>query len=298
MKYLCYIFDLDGTVMDSRDSILSALRDTMRDFGLNTDDMFKGTAYIGHTLEKVLSSVGLVDVEKARELYRKHYYDYIMDEKPYPSMPELLESLHNRVLIALCTNKGHNGAKVTLEHNGLLHYFDTLESVDSGKAKPDPDTFHHIVDFYRRQGKALEPADFLMIGDSPTDMEYAHNCGIDSAFVDWGFFQREHLKHEPTYMISDPQQLLKLNETPIEIEITEEIDLHHFHPRETRNVVTDYLREARKRDFGTVRIIHGKGMGVQRQIVQSLLEKSADIKRFYDAPAYAGGRGATIVELK
>lgn len=298
MKYLCYIFDLDGTIMDSRDSILNALRDTMSDFKLNTDDMFKGTAYIGHTLEHVLSSVGLIDTEKARVFYRKHYYDYIADEKPYSGIPEMLKALHNRVLVSLCTNKGHNGARVTLENHGLLSYFDTIESVDSGKAKPDPDTFHHIIDFYGKQGKKLQPEDCLMIGDSPTDMEFAYNCGMDSAFVKWGFFKKSDLKHEPSYIISDARQLIDIAEEPYHMEITEEIDLHHFHPRETRNVVVDYLTEARKKKFTTVRIIHGKGIGVQRNIVQKVLERDSNIKNFYDAPAYAGGRGATIVELK
>ncbi len=57
---------------------------------------------------------------------------------------------------------------------------------------------------------------------------------------------------------------------PIELEITDSIDLHSFAPRDIRLVVESYLQEARKKGFRIVRIIHGKGIGVQRQIVRKL----------------------------
>ncbi|MEP7075088.1 MAG: Smr/MutS family protein [Acidobacteriota bacterium] len=85
---------------------------------------------------------------------------------------------------------------------------------------------------------------------------------------------------------------------PVEIEITDSIDLHAFRPQETKAVVEAYLTEARKKGFKLVRIIHGKGIGVQREIVRKLLEKKDFVKAFKDAPEFSGNWGATIVEFR
>jgi len=85
---------------------------------------------------------------------------------------------------------------------------------------------------------------------------------------------------------------------PIELPITDEIDLHGFSPKDTRDVAVEYLREAALRGLREVRIIHGKGQGVQRQIIQSLLAKNPCVASFRDAPADMGGLGATLVVLK
>lgn len=78
-----------------------------------------------------------------------------------------------------------------------------------------------------------------------------------------------------------------------EIPIEDSIDLHTFQPQEIRIVVEEYLYQAVRRGFREVRIIHGRGVGIQRQIVQSLLEKHPDVRDFRDAP----DRGSTYVTL-
>jgi len=75
------------------------------------------------------------------------------------------------------------------------------------------------------------------------------------------------------------------------------IDLHPFHPREIRSVVESYLEEAARLGFTEVRLIHGRGIGVQREAVRAVLEKSAIVRDFRDAPAERGGWGATIAIL-
>ena len=82
---------------------------------------------------------------------------------------------------------------------------------------------------------------------------------------------------------------------PIVVEVTDILDLHPFQPREVAEVVKTYLEEARKKGFSTVRIIHGNGTGTQREIVRSVLSKSSFVTTFEDAPAQAGGWGATVV---
>jgi len=84
---------------------------------------------------------------------------------------------------------------------------------------------------------------------------------------------------------------------PVEIEITDVFDLHTIPPREVKLVVKEYLREARRKGFRAVRIIHGKGIGVQREMVRSILARTPFVEDWSDAPPDAGGLGATLIRL-
>jgi len=84
---------------------------------------------------------------------------------------------------------------------------------------------------------------------------------------------------------------------PIEIEITDVFDLHTIRPRDVKAVVEEYLRLANEKGFKVVRIIHGKGIGVQREMVRSILSRTEFVLDWTDAPPQAGGLGATIVRL-
>jgi dsDNA-specific endonuclease/ATPase MutS2 len=84
---------------------------------------------------------------------------------------------------------------------------------------------------------------------------------------------------------------------PVRIEITDVFDLHSVPPREVRAVVEEYLREAHAAGFRQVRIIHGKGVGVQRETVRAVLSRAPFVQHFSDAPPEAGGWGATVARL-
>ena len=85
---------------------------------------------------------------------------------------------------------------------------------------------------------------------------------------------------------------------PVEIPITDVFDLHSIPPRDARSAVEAYLEEARDRGFRYVRIIHGRGIGVQREMVRTILVGTPWVEDFSDAPAEAGGWGATVVTLR
>jgi dsDNA-specific endonuclease/ATPase MutS2 len=85
---------------------------------------------------------------------------------------------------------------------------------------------------------------------------------------------------------------------PIRIPITDVFDLHSIPPRDVKAVVEEYLREAHRLGFKALRIIHGRGIGVQREMVRSVLARTGFVADFRDAPAEAGGWGATIVTLR
>ena len=89
-----------------------------------------------------------------------------------------------------------------------------------------------------------------------------------------------------------------MEQEPIRIPITEVFDLHTVQPKEVADVVEAYLEEAKRLGFRFVRIIHGRGIGVQRQIVRAVLAKSPFVIDFSDAPPELGGWGATIATLK
>lgn len=84
---------------------------------------------------------------------------------------------------------------------------------------------------------------------------------------------------------------------PVEIEITDVFDLHTIPPRDVKRVVEEYLELAREKGFPVVRIIHGKGIGVQRELVRTILARTDFVLDWTDAPPEAGGFGATIVRL-
>ena len=85
---------------------------------------------------------------------------------------------------------------------------------------------------------------------------------------------------------------------PIRIPITDVFDLHSIPPRDVKAVVEEYLREAHRLGFRALRIIHGRGIGVQREMVRSVLARADFVADFRAAPAEAGGWGATIVTLR
>jgi DNA-nicking Smr family endonuclease len=85
---------------------------------------------------------------------------------------------------------------------------------------------------------------------------------------------------------------------PVELPITDVLDLHAFLARDAKAVVEEYLFEARSRGIMALRIIHGRGIGVQRDMVRRILAKTPFVAAFRDAPLEAGGWGATLVTLK
>jgi len=85
---------------------------------------------------------------------------------------------------------------------------------------------------------------------------------------------------------------------PLVLPITGELDLHTFAPQDVPSVVTEYLAACRERGILQVRVVHGRGKGVQRAVVRRLLATLPEVETFEDAPPVSGGWGATIVWLR
>jgi dsDNA-specific endonuclease/ATPase MutS2 len=85
---------------------------------------------------------------------------------------------------------------------------------------------------------------------------------------------------------------------PVRIPITDIFDLHSIPPADVKAVVEEYLLEAHRLGFRALRIIHGRGIGAQREMVRAILARTGFVSDFRDAPLEAGGWGATIVTLR
>ena len=97
---------------------------------------------------------------------------------------------------------------------------------------------------------------------------------------------------------SDPQEFASPFSDPVVFPIQDSIDLHTFSPGDIPSVVEEYIEQCVHSGISQVRIIHGKGIGVQKKVVHSVLQRHPAVLSFQDAPTEAGGWGATLVVLK
>ena len=89
-----------------------------------------------------------------------------------------------------------------------------------------------------------------------------------------------------------------MDDEPIRIPITDVFDLHSVPDRDVKAIVEEYLVEARAGGFRHLRLIHGRGIGARREMVRAILARTSFVESYSDAPAEAGGWGATVVNLR
>jgi phosphoglycolate phosphatase len=210
VNYQLIIFDLDGTLVDSKASIMAAMGDMALEMGLSQEELVRKPVNIGLPMSDILRELGIEDIEAARAAYRMHYHKYTHRELAFPGVPELLEQLHGTRPLSIATNKAYEGSLRTLGNAGIRDYFDFIASLDQGIPKPDPDAFTRIRSHYRGQGKEFLPEKCLMVGDSPIDIEFAGRCGIDCAFAGWGFHDGAGLTVQPRFFLDCPGDILHI----------------------------------------------------------------------------------------
>jgi DNA-nicking Smr family endonuclease len=96
----------------------------------------------------------------------------------------------------------------------------------------------------------------------------------------------------------DESEDFREDQRTVILPIEDSLDLHAFSPKDVKLVVGEYLFQCAQKGFKEVRIIHGRGRGVQRALVHSILLRNPHVLRFKDAPEEAGGWGATMVSVK
>ena len=202
-----YIFDVDGTLVDSAEDICGAIQGVLSKTTVNdvTDDFLR--TYIGRHLndlyKHLLPDLNPEEMDAMVQDYRAIYAarDHC-NTKAYDGVVETLAKLPGRKSTA--TTKGTPTTRIVLKRFNLLPYFEHVQGTDGFPAKPEPD-----VIFKALEGLNAKPEDCLFVGDSPADMEAAKRAGVRSCAATYGYGHRDDLaKWSPDYWIDNFAQLV------------------------------------------------------------------------------------------
>lgn len=202
-----YLFDVDGTLVDSASDICGAIQTVLAKTSQNAvDDSFL-KRYIGYHLidlfqdlfpEKSPDQIEQLIVEY-RAVYpaRKHAATSL-----YPGVQEALAGLGGRKSTA--TTKGTPTTRIVLEMFGLLPYFDHVQGTDGFPSKPEPDVIYASL-----KTLGVRAEDCLLVGDAAPDMEAGRRAGVRICGVKYGYGNQEAMaRFEPDYWISDLRELV------------------------------------------------------------------------------------------
>jgi len=207
-----YLFDLDGTLLDSARDICGAVQqvfDMTPDAPPVTFDYLK--SYIGRHLFDLFGDVfpnaGQERLDELLVEYRRIYPARGHQlTSVYPGVAEALAVLGGRKGTA--TTKGTPTTRAVLEQFGLIRYFDHVQGTDGFPCKPAPDVILRALDAMH-----ASPADCLFVGDSPADMEAGRRAGVATCAVTYGYGKREALaQFTPDYWVDDLRRLVVAKE--------------------------------------------------------------------------------------
>lgn len=209
-----YLFDVDGTLVDSAADICGAIQGVLADTPQNqvSDKFLRG--YIGRhlldTFGDIFPHYSAEQIEPMIERYRMLYpARNHANTVCYPGIAEVLQRLPGKKSTA--TTKGTPTTRIVLEKFGLLPYFDHVQGTDGFPAKPHPDVIFHAL-----EGLGANKEDCLFVGDSAADMEAAKRAGVKSCAVTYGYGEREDLaRWTPDYWVDDLQELLAQTDVAI-----------------------------------------------------------------------------------
>jgi HAD superfamily hydrolase (TIGR01509 family) len=201
-----YLFDVDGTLVDSAEDICGALREALANTPqAGVEDAFL-RRYIGRHLICLLDDLfpGIsrprVDdwIAEYRSLYLARGH---RETKVYPGVREALAALGGRKSTA--TTKGTPTTRAVLEQFGLIAHFDHVQGTDGFPAKPEPDVIHTSL-----AALGARPDQCLMVGDSPADMEAGRRAGVKICAVRYGYGDASELaRWQPDYWVDDLREL-------------------------------------------------------------------------------------------
>ncbi len=211
--YKSCIFDLDGTIIDTIQSMTHSISLTMGEFGYAPIDEAHTKKFVGDGYRKLVERAllysgdnQLVHYEEALVIYDKTFQENCLYKvKAYDGMPELLKSLKAKgIKLGVLTNKGHERAVECVESVYGKNFFDQIIGEGNGiKVKPDPAGALLMAERF-----SLQPSSCLYFGDTNTDMKTGRNAGMDTVGVTWGFRDRQELEaFEPKYIISHPREI-------------------------------------------------------------------------------------------
>lgn len=206
-KFPVYLFDIDGTLLDSAQDICGAIQGVLAETDCKPVSFEFLRGYIGlHLLDLFSDLFPHYTPEQYDELVVRYRAAYPARghkmTKIYPGVPEALAALGGRKSTA--TTKGTPTTRLILEQFGLLQYFDHVQGTDGFPCKPAPDV---LLKSLTQLG--VGPEDVLMVGDAPADMEAGRRAGVKTCAVRYGYGDQQKMAlHMPDYWVDDLRELL------------------------------------------------------------------------------------------
>ena len=206
-RFPVYLFDVDGTLVDSADDICGAILEALRPtpaHGLTRSDLVR---YVGvHLLQMFQELLPECTLEQHEELIRNYRAAYLArghrSTRVFAGVKEALEGLGGRKSTA--TTKGTSTTRAVLEQFGLSPYFDHVQGTDGFAYKPAPDVILASL-----AALGARPADCLLVGDSPADMEAGRRAGVAICGVRYGYGDQCRMaRFAPDLWVSDLRELL------------------------------------------------------------------------------------------
>lgn len=209
-EYNTYIFDLDGTLLNTLDDLAASTNYALRCYGFPERTTEEVRLFVGNGVRKLMErsipkETDSKIFEEVFSTFQQHYLEHSLDTtKPYPGVLEMLDGLKQRGKhLAVVSNKFYAATKEL-----CAHFFNQIEVAIGERSniqkKPAPDT---VIEALRQLDVSSENA--VYIGDSDVDVMTAKNCGIPCISVLWGFRNKEFLlQHGATTFIQTPSELL------------------------------------------------------------------------------------------
>ena len=229
MMYDTYIFDLDGTLLDTLGDLATSVNYALRTHGMPEHSIDDVRRFVGNGVRKLMERAvpdGTANplFEEAFATFRAYYVEHAQDTtRPYEGIPETLVALRERgCRLAVVSNKMRKATEELCRH----FFPDTIEvAIGEDEAagiqkKPAPDTVFAALDAldsmevlgspgFSLGSPRIHTASTVYVGDSDVDIETAHNAGIPCVSVLWGFRDKDFLiQHGAKTFISAPQELL------------------------------------------------------------------------------------------
>lgn len=204
-----FIFDWDGTLMDSEARIVACMQAAAADLKLQIPDADNAKDIIGLGLrEAVLKLFPELQEESTNEMVERYRHHFLRENQTpstlFPGAAETIRELADRgYLLAVATGKGRQGLDLALESTGLSHCFHTTRCADETFSKPHPEMLLQILDQL-----AVSPDSALMVGDTEYDLQMAKNARIKGVAVSYGVHPLAKLmEYDPLICLHDIREL-------------------------------------------------------------------------------------------
>lgn len=207
------IFDLDGTLLNTLEDLMISANYALLEFGFPTHSLEDIRKFVGNGVKKLIERAVPIDcpqdvIEKCLDVFKEHYSKNMYNHtKPYDSILEILEKLHNKGLkIGVVSNKFDSAVKELCQK-----YFLNLVDIAIGQSDDVPKKPAPNVVFKAMKELSAEPSSTIYVGDSEVDVQTAKNSDLPCIGVLWGFRDRKDLAGAD-YIIDNPCDILKIVE--------------------------------------------------------------------------------------